>query len=223
MEPLSVGVHSVAKLGNFRATQSIIVFGCGPIGLLCMAVAKALGATRIIAVDIVPERLHFARGYAATDTFLPPPKEEEESNLSQSRKNALKMKQDLGIDDHGSRAVDLVIDASGSEVSIQTAFYLVKSGGCIVQVGMGKQNVALDIVLLITKEVTYRGAFRYGPGDYPMAIALVSQGNVDLRSIVTHRYLFEEAHAAFEATRIGKSKDGKGVIKAIISGPGVPL
>jgi D-xylulose reductase len=50
MEPLAVGVHSVANLGCFRANQSIVVFGCGPIGLLCMAVGKAFGACRIIAV-----------------------------------------------------------------------------------------------------------------------------------------------------------------------------
>jgi D-xylulose reductase len=76
-----------------------------------MAVAKALGASRIIAVDIVPERLRFARRYAATDTYQPPPRGEEESKMDHSRRNALKMKQDLGIDDYGSGAIDLVIDA----------------------------------------------------------------------------------------------------------------
>ena len=75
---------------------------------------------------------------------------------------------------------------------------------------MGKPNVTLDVVLLITKEITYRGSFRYGvcggylqvycallihnrspatqPGDYSVAIALVSQGNIDLKSLVTHRH-----------------------------------
>jgi len=80
-------------------------------GLLCMAVARALGACRIIAVDIVPERLEFAHGYAATDIYQPPPMEEGELNVDYSRRNAAKMKQDLGTADHGSRAIDLVIDA----------------------------------------------------------------------------------------------------------------
>jgi D-xylulose reductase len=44
MEPLSVGIHSVSNLGGLRANQNIAVFGCGPIGLLAMAVAKALGS-----------------------------------------------------------------------------------------------------------------------------------------------------------------------------------
>jgi len=91
MEPLSVGVHSVANLGEFKSDQvcpgrqafphaaSIactddqvcIVFGAGPVGLLCMAVAKALGARRVIAVDIQQDRLDFAKSYAATDIYLP--------------------------------------------------------------------------------------------------------------------------------------------------------
>jgi threonine dehydrogenase-like Zn-dependent dehydrogenase len=71
IEPLAVGVHSVAKLGGFQSGQNIVVFGAGPVGLLCMAVAKALGAKKIFAVDINKERLDFAKGYAATDIYQP--------------------------------------------------------------------------------------------------------------------------------------------------------
>jgi threonine dehydrogenase-like Zn-dependent dehydrogenase len=133
MEPLAVGVHSVSNLGGFRANQSIVIFGCGPVGLLCMAVAKAIGATRIIAVDIVPARLEFAKQYAATDTYVPIPSNEGESKIDYSKRNADAMRQQLGIEDRGSKAIDLVIDASGAEVSIQTAFHIVKSGGTFVQ------------------------------------------------------------------------------------------
>jgi L-iditol 2-dehydrogenase/D-xylulose reductase len=71
MEPLSVGIHSVSTLGKCKANQVVIVFGAGPVGLLCMAVAKALGARRVIAVDIQKERLDFAKSYAADDIFIP--------------------------------------------------------------------------------------------------------------------------------------------------------
>jgi len=223
MEPLAVGVHSVSNLGGFRANQSVAIFGSGPVGLLCMAVAKALGATRVIAVDIVPSRLEFAKKYAATDTYLPPPFNPEESKIDYSRRNAELMKQQLGIEDRGKKAIDLVIDASGAEVSIQTAFYVVKTGGTFVQVGMGSPNVTINVGMLMTKELVYKGSFRYGPGDYPLAIALVEQGKIDLKPLVTHRYAFEEAIVAFQATKSGKSEDGKGVIKAIISGPGVAV
>lgn len=134
MEPLSVGVHSVSNLGGFRANQSIVVFGCGPVGLLCMAVAKALGASRVIGVDIVPGRLDFAKSYAATHTYVPIKPNEGESKVDYSRRNAEAMKTQLGIEDRGKNAIDLVIDASGAEVSIQTALYVAKSGGTVVQV-----------------------------------------------------------------------------------------
>ena len=71
IEPLAVGVHSVSTLGQCTSNQSVVVFGCGPVGLLCMAVAKALGARRVVAVDINQERLEFAKTYAATDIYIP--------------------------------------------------------------------------------------------------------------------------------------------------------
>ncbi|KAJ6515779.1 xylitol dehydrogenase [Mycena sanguinolenta] len=223
MEPLAVGVHSVSNLGGFRANQSIAVFGCGPVGLLCMAVAKALGASRIIAVDIVPARLEFAKEYAATDTYVPVAANEGESKLDYSKRNADAMKQQLHIEDRGANAIDLVIDASGAEVSIQTAFYVVKTGGTFVQVGMGNPNVTVNLGMLMVKELNYKGSFRYGPGDYPLAIGLVARGKINLKPLVTHRFPFNDAITAFKATRSGKSEDGKGVIKAIISGPDVSV
>ncbi|GLB33922.1 putative alcohol dehydrogenase GroES-like domain [Lyophyllum shimeji] len=222
IEPLAVGIHSVANLGTFRTNQSIAVFGCGPVGLLCMAVAKALGASRIIAIDINPARLDFAKSYAATDVYLPPKFEEGETKPEYSKRNADKMKADVGIEERGHKAIDLVIDASGAEVSIQTALHISKSGGTVVQVGMGNPNVTIDIGQLTTKELNYKGSFRYGAGDYPLAIALVAQGKIDLKPLVTHRYTFDQAIAAFQATRVGKSEDGRGVIKAMISGPDFP-
>ena len=71
MEPLSVSVHSLANVGQVKAGNTVLIFGAGPVGLLAMAVAKGLGAAKIIAVDINEERLNFAKGYAATHTWIP--------------------------------------------------------------------------------------------------------------------------------------------------------
>ena len=64
-------------------------------------------------------------------------------------------------------------------------------------------------------------ALSYQPGDYPLSISLVSQGKIDLKPLVTHRFTFDQAPEAFNINRLGKSPDGKAVIKAIISGPDV--
>ena len=134
MEPLSVAVHAVHRIGNFRAGQSIAVFGCGPVGLLCMAVANASGASRIIAIDVNPTRLDFAKTYVATDIYHPLSMEQAEDKIEYSRRNAARLKAELSVRDMGPSTIDLVVDASGAEVSIQTAFYIAKSGGTIVQV-----------------------------------------------------------------------------------------
>jgi D-xylulose reductase len=223
MEPLSVGVHSVYRKAKLQPNQSIAVFGCGPIGLLCMAVARAIGASRIIAVDIVESRLNFAKTYAATDVFQPPPFQDGESKIAYSLRSAGLLMETLGVEDRGDKAIDVVLDASGAEVSIQTGILIAKVGGTFVQVGMGHPEVVMPITALLTKELTLKSSFRYGPGDYRLAIALASKKRVDLRPLVTHRFRFEEAISAFDATKKGKSEDGKAVIKAIISGPGVPV
>ncbi|KAI0081715.1 xylitol dehydrogenase [Panus rudis PR-1116 ss-1] len=221
MEPLSVGVHAVASVAGFKANQAAVVFGAGPVGLLCMAVARALGASRVIAVDIVPSRLEFAKSFAATDICVPPKMEEGESKIAYSERNAKLMKEKLGIEERGKKAIDLVVEASGAEVSIQTGIFIARQGGTFVQLGMGAPNVVIPVTTLLTKELNFKGSFRYGPGDYDLAIGLVSQGKIDLKPLVTHRFAFQQAVEAFEATKAGKGPDGKPVIKAVISGPDV--
>lgn len=108
-----------------------------------MAVAKASGASRIIAVDINAARLDFAKTYGATDVYLPPSIEQGEGKLEYSRRNAAHMRKELRIEDTGPRAIDLVIDASGAEVSIQTAFHIAKSGGTFVQVRCSQSTVMI--------------------------------------------------------------------------------
>ena len=104
-------------------------------GLLCMAVAKALGAARVIAIDIVPSRLEFAKNYVATDTFLPPASNANEDNMEYSKRCADAMMEEFGLQERGgANTVDVAVDASGAEPSIQTALHVVKVGGTFVQV-----------------------------------------------------------------------------------------
>ena len=140
MEPSAVAVHALKYLAKLQPNETVAVWGCGPVGLLCMAVARALGARRVIAVDIVPSRLEFAKGYAATDTFLPPKPEQGESKIAYSERSAGIMMKELGLETRGVNTVDVVIEASGAEVSIQTGMYVVKIGGTFVQVSYGTRR-----------------------------------------------------------------------------------
>ncbi|ODN79716.1 chlorophyll synthesis pathway protein BchC [Cryptococcus amylolentus CBS 6039] len=220
IEPLAVGVHSVANLGGFKSDQTIVVFGCGPVGLLCMAVAKALGARRVVAVDINQERLEFAKSYAATDIFIPGPKTEGEDGEAYTARVAAELQQTLNIPERGKGAIDLAIEASGAPPCVQLGLAVLKPAGTYVQVGMGaKMTVPVPLFYIISKQIRVIGSFRYGSGDYPLAISLVERGLVKLQPLVTQRFAFEEAKEAFEITKLGKARDGKGVIKCIIDGP----
>lgn len=200
IEPLSVGVH-ITRQANIKPGASVVVFGAGPVGLLCCAVAKAYGASTIVAVDVNEERLTFAGKYAATHLFR--------SEKASAVDNAARMIKecDLGL------GADVVIDATGAEPCIQTGIHAARPGGTYVQGGMGKPDISFPIGLACSKELTLKGSFRYGPDDYKTAVDLVAAGKVDVKALITGQVKFEDARQAFEGV-----KNGVG-IKTLIRGP----
>lgn len=219
MEPLSVAVHSIANVGGMRANQTVLIMGAGPVGLLAMGVAKGLGAARVIGVDINLDRLAFARSYAASDVYAPPAMIPGEEKAAYALRAAQDMLATLRIPARGHGAIDLVVDATGAETCIQMGLNAVRPGGTHVQTGFGPPDVAVPMFRVITNEIKIRGSWRYGAGDYPLAIDLVARGLVDLKPLLTHTFPFEQALEAFELTRLGKDKEGKPVIKCVIHGP----
>ncbi|KAK8864318.1 hypothetical protein IAR55_001565 [Kwoniella newhampshirensis] len=219
MEPLSVAVHAVATTGGMRTGWNVLVTGAGPVGLLAMAVAKGLGAGRVIGVDINQERLNFAKSYAATDTYIPIKQEANESRPEYSLRVAADLLLSCGIPERGPGSIDLVVDATGAEVCIQMGLNAVRPGGIYVQTGFGPPDVQIPMFRVVTNEITLKGGWRYGNGDYPLAIDLVARGLVDLKPLLTHTFKFKDALDAFEITKKGKDKDGKFVIKCVIDGP----
>jgi D-xylulose reductase len=219
VEPLSVGVHAITKVAEMRPNSNICVFGAGPVGLLTMAAAKALGARRVISVDIQPDRLDFAKSYIATDAFLPGNLNDGESKMDYSRRTAKQMTEKFGLSDSGPESIALAVDATGAETCIQTALYLLRTRGTLVQVGMGNPNITIPIDRVISKALVIKGSFRYGPGVYQLAVDLVAQGKIALKPLISHRFAFKDAAKAFSAVAAGRGEDGKVVIKAIIDGP----
>lgn len=200
VEPLAVAVH-IVRQAEVSPGQSVVVMGAGPVGLLCCAVAKAYGASKIVSVDIQPARLEFAAKYASTHTFTPSRVPAEE--------NASRLRQEADLPD----GADAVIDASGAEPSIQTSIHVLRRGGIYVQGGMGKPDITFPIMALCTNEITAKGSFRYGSGDYKLAVELLTTGKVNVKQLITGKVKFEEAEEAFKAV-----KEGKG-IKILIAGP----
>ena len=202
IEPLAVAVH-ITKQAVIVPGESVVVMGAGPVGLLCAAVAKAFGAVKVIAVDIQQQRLDFAREFTATGTFTPSRVPAEE--------NAAKLVEEFGL----GAGADVVIDASGAEPSIQTSIHVLRTGGRYVQGGMGKSDITFPIMALCTKEITMKGSFRYGSGDYKLAVELVASGKVDVKQLISRKVGFGEAEEAFKDVKAGKG------IKILIEGPNV--
>ena len=200
VEPLSVAVHLVRQ-AQVSPGSAVVVFGAGPVGLLCGAVARAFGAAKVIAVDIQAGRLEFARTFAATASFLPsrvPPAENA---------RALVLEHGLG------QGADVVIDASGAEASVHTGVHLLRPGGTYVQGGMGRDEINFPIMAVCTKELNLRGSFRYSSGDYKLAVELIATGKVRVADLITKTFKFEDAERAFEAVKAGQG------IKTLIAGP----
>jgi D-xylulose reductase len=200
IEPLAVAVH-IVKQAEIKPGQTLVVMGAGPVGLLCCAVGKAYGASKIVSVDIQPSRLEFAKEYSATHTFTPERVSAEE--------NAARLLKETEL----GEGADAVIDASGAEPSIQTSIHVVRRGGVYVQGGMGKPDITFPIMALCLKEVTAKGSFRYGSGDYSLAVDLVSRGVIDVKKLITDTVKFEDAEEAFKNVKAGNG------IKILIAGP----
>lgn len=87
---------------------------------------------------------------------------------------------------------------------------LTHSSGTYVQVGMGSNmTVKVPFFPVISKQLRILGSFRYGMGDYPLAISLVERGLIDLKPLVTQVVEFDQALEAFETTRKGRDANGK--------------
>ena len=208
VEPLSVAVHAV-KLADVRLGETVVVCGSGTIGLLCAAVAEQYGAMRVIMIDILERKLDFAKAFLGVETFKADMQSTPEENAERLLKGfAL---EEAGIDTVGGK-VDTVIEASGAASSINTGIHLLRPGGKYVQTGVGKTKIEFPIVALSNKELIFRGCFRYGPGDYELAVKLVTKGLVQVKPLISSVTPFEDATKAWDKTAQGEG------IKNLIEG-----
>ena len=135
VEPVAVAAQ-ITKVGNVRPNQTVVVFGCGPIGLLCQSVCKAYAAKKVIGVDISPSGLEFAKSFGVDGVFLPPAKPQPVTDDCEwSEKLAGLIKEQFELGD----GPDVVLEATGAQSCIQMGIQLCKKAGMYVQAGMGKE------------------------------------------------------------------------------------
>ncbi len=186
IEPLSVGVWACGK-AHVGAGTRVLVSGAGPIGLMNVQVARALGAADIVVSDIAEDRLALARRFGATRTI---------DARTQSAA-------ELGVE------VDAFIECSGVEVAVRQGIRAVAPAGRVVLVGMGPDDLTLPIGVIQGRELTVTGTFRYA-NTYPTAIELAASGRIDLDAMVTGHFGLEQAEEA-----LGQGT-GTGAIKVVV-------
>ncbi|KZO95473.1 GroES-like protein [Calocera viscosa TUFC12733] len=214
-EPLSVVLHA-ARRADFQRGQTALVLGAGAVGLLACALAKAHGASEIIAVDIEPKRLEFAKaqGFATTTYTLPrgPRPATPEEGLERAKETATKLKTGTGNPD----GFDVVFECTGVEPCIQAGVHCAATGGKLVLVGMGTPAAMFPLSAAALREVDVIGVFRYHH-TYPEALRLIGSGALaGIEKMVTHRFALEDTQRAFELLAKGGDEHSGMVIKVMV-------
>jgi L-iditol 2-dehydrogenase len=180
LEPLGVALHAV-RLGGIRPGASVGVFGCGPIGLFLVQLARASGATTIVATDVLPHRLEAARAMGASRAELVAGGEERRSLLAAT----------------GGRGVDVAFEVAGEDDAFETAIALAAPASTVVVVGIPNvDRTTFTPSVARRKGLTVKLSRRMNRV-YPAAIRIVEAGLADVRSVVTSTYPIDQSDAAF--------------------------
>jgi threonine dehydrogenase-like Zn-dependent dehydrogenase len=178
---LTTGYDAVRKT-DFRPGDVVAVVGCGPVGLCTVMAARALGAGKIVAVDMVPERLKIAESLGAIPVN---PKEIDADDV------VLELTQ--------WRGADVVVDAVGHETALAACFPLVRMGGTISLPGMYMEVEApMPIGDMWLKNITVTAGAANIQGHMDEVIELVRDGRLDPSVIVSHRLPLSEAPKGYE-------------------------
>jgi 2-desacetyl-2-hydroxyethyl bacteriochlorophyllide A dehydrogenase len=176
IEPLAVAVHGVARTSMVEVGIAVVL-GAGPIGLLTALVAQARGASHVIVSDVLPSRLKLA----------------ESLGLHAIEAGAKLLAEVMRISD--ANGADVLFECAGHPSSAREMTALVRSRGTIVNLGVFKKPVEVDMQAVNFKEIEILGSRVYERKDFQGAIDLAMQFPLD--RIVSHVFSLSEVALAF--------------------------
>jgi threonine 3-dehydrogenase len=189
MDPLGNAFHTV--LTAPIPGRTVLVVGCGPIGCFAVGIAKAAGASRIIATDLNPNRLRLAETMGA-DLLINPATEDPVQRIREET--------------HGE-GVDLVCEMSGAPTAIQQALHCVRYGGRVHLLGLPRSPVSLHLA----NDVIFKGLTIYGVigrrlyETWHQMQRFLESGLLDPRPVITHTFPLERVEDALATIRAGEA------------------
>ncbi|MCI0353259.1 MAG: L-threonine 3-dehydrogenase [Acidobacteriales bacterium] len=189
LDPLGNAVHTV--LAGEIAAKSVAIIGCGPIGLFSIAVARAVGATPIFALEINEHRRKLAQKMKA-DRVIDPSQEDAKAIIMEAT---------------GGIGVDVVLEMSGKTPGIRTGFNILRLGGRVSLLGIPSKPVELNFA----EDLIFKGATVQGINGrlmyktwYQMQ-ALLKSGKLDLSPVITDRIAMRDFSKGMERLKTGEA------------------
>jgi len=188
LEPLGVALHA-HDLGELQAGATVAVIGCGPIGLCLVQLARAAGASHVVAIEPLAHRRAAAAAMGA-HVVLDAGADDIHTALAEAT---------------GGRGVDVAFEVAGTDVAVGYAVEAARPGGRVILVGIpGDDSTTFPASVARRKGLTLKLSRRMKEA-YPRTTRLVSSGVIDVASVVTHTLPLEKAGEAFRAAsdRVG--------------------
>ncbi|MEM3578614.1 MAG: zinc-binding dehydrogenase [Candidatus Bathyarchaeia archaeon] len=190
-EPLACVLHGIEEVG-VKLGDSIAIIGAGPIGLLHLLTTKKMGAEKVIIIDLVEERLDFAKKLGANETI-----------------NAAKENVEEGVKQLTSGyGADVVIEAIGRPETWEQALKLVRKGGKVLEFGGCPPGTEIHVntELLHYNETTVLGTFHATPLHFRKALNLIASKTINVAPLITRKMPLEKIREAFEVLAASKSE-----------------
>ena len=186
IEPLACSIHAVQR-GQIEFGDTVVIAGCGPLGLGMVAAARMKNPGCLIAVDVQDNRLEVAKQCGA-DVLLNP-------------RNVDVVMEVRGLTE--GYGCDVYIEATGHPAAVEQGLHMIRKLGRFVEFSVMRELVTVDWTIIgDTKELDIYGS-HLSPYSYPLAIDMLIKGKIPVRSIVTHQFPLEAYKEAFQVASSG--------------------
>lgn len=188
-EPCCVAYNCVAVKSKVRPGDTVVVFGPGPIGLLCAEMARINGAGNLIIAGMAQDasRLEAARQLGVTHAV----------NIQEVSLTDLLREIGDGLGAH------LVIDAAGASAALKSAMEIVRPGGQITKVGWGPQPLNFSLDPLVQKAVTLQGSFSHTFQNWEQVVSMLASGQINLQPVISRVAGLEDWKDCFDGMHDG--------------------